>query len=243
MPSAGSTLSPLSHRQFRTLWIATLFANFGNLVFAVGAQWTMTAIDGRADMVALVWTAMALPMMLFSLLGGAVSDMRDRRRVLVVAYGCAAFISALLTFLAVEALLTPWLLVAATFALGVANAFYGPATQASIGGVVPREELAGAASLNILGFNVARTLGPALGGAIVAAAGASAAFFANLLAALAAVGMLSFWRPPPGEPKSGTSMLGSIVEGLVCVRDQAPLRSIVARARSPSPWPAARPGR
>ena len=230
MPSAGSTLSPLSHRLFRNLWIATLVANFGGLVLAVGAQWTMTSIDGRADMVALVWTAMALPMMLFSLVGGAVSDIHDRRHVLVAAYGCTALISALLAFLYVEGLLTPWPLLAATFALGTANAFYAPATQASIGSVVPRSELAGAASLNILGFNVARTLGPALGGAIVAAAGASAAFLANLFAALAAAVMLFFWRPPASEPKPGASILGSIVEGLVCVRDQAELRAIVARA-------------
>ena len=220
----------MSHGLFRTLWIATLIANFGGLVLAVGAQWTMTAIDGRADRVALVWTAMALPMMLFSLVGGAFSDMHDRRHVLVVAYGCTAFISAVLAFLFVEGWLTPWPLLAAIFALGMANAFCAPATQASIGSVVPRTELAGAASLNILGFNVARTLGPALGGAIVAVAGASAAFLANFLAAIAAAGMLFFWRLPAIEPKPAVSVLSSITEGLVCVRDLAPLRAIVVRA-------------
>src|SRR5688572_10556901 len=100
MRSAGSTLSPLAYPLFRGLWIATLAANFGNMVLAVGIQWLMTSIDGRADMVALIWTAMSLPMMLLSIVGGAFADMFDRRRLLLVAYGFAAAVSALLAWLA-----------------------------------------------------------------------------------------------------------------------------------------------
>ncbi|MGZ8337175.1 MAG: MFS transporter [Allosphingosinicella sp.] len=232
MRSSGSTLSPLGHPLFLTLWIATLTANFGNLVLAVGVQWQMTAIDGRADMVALVWSAMSLPMLLLSLLGGAIADQYDRRLVLMTAYGLTAAVSVTLAWLAFEGLATPWLLIGATFALGVTTAFYTPATQASIGSVVPRGELAGAASLNILGFNVARTLGPAAGGAIVALGGPMAAFLCNLVACLAAVSILAFWHPPRPEPRPGASILRSMTEGLRVVRDRPELKSIVLRALS-----------
>ncbi len=230
MRSPGSTLSPLTHGLFRALWIASLAANFGNMVLAVGTQWLMTAIDGRADRVALIWTAMALPMMLLSLVGGAFADLIDRRRLLLGAYGSAAAVSALLAWLAFEGLATPWILIGGTFALGVATAFATPASQASIGTVVPRAELAGAASLSILGFNVARTLGPAAGGAIVAAAGAPAAFLCNLAACLVSVGVLLGWRPPRPDPPVRASLSAALAEGLRCVRDSAPLRAIVARA-------------
>ena len=228
--SVGSTLSPLAHPLFRSLWIATLAANFGNMVLAVGIQWQMTAIDGRADMVALIWTAMSLPMMLLSIVGGAFADMHDRRRLLLAAYAAAAAISAGLAWLAFEGLATPWILIGATFALGVATAFYTPAAQASIGAVVPRGELAGAASLNILGFNAARTLGPAAGGAIVAAAGAPAAFLLNLAACLAALLILVGWRPPRPEPAAHASVFAAMAEGLRGVRDRPQLRAIVGRA-------------
>jgi MFS family permease len=230
MRAPGSTLSPLAFPLFLTLWIATLAANFGSLVLAVGVQWLMTAIDGRADRVALIWSAMSLPMLLLSLLGGAVADRYDRRRVLLAAYGAAAAISAALAWLVFEGLATPWLLIAATFALGVATAFSTPATQASLGLTVPREELAGAAGLNILGFNVARTLGPAAGGAIVAGGGPFAAFLCNLVACVAAVAILLSWNPPRRDGRPGASLLGSMTEGLRVVRDRPELRAIALRA-------------
>src|SRR3954463_12779785 len=99
MIAAGSTLSPLSPRLFLTLWIATLAGNFGNAIQAVGAAWLMTAVDGRADRVALVQTAIQLPIMLFVLLGGAVADMYDRRKVMLAAQTGIASLSALLALL------------------------------------------------------------------------------------------------------------------------------------------------
>jgi MFS family permease len=181
MRAPGSTLSPLSHRLFLTLCLASLAGYFGNAIQSVGAAWLMTALDGRADRVALVQTAIQLPIMLLALVGGAVADLYDRRRVMLAAQTGIAFASALLAALAWEGLVTPWLLLSLTFALGIGTAFYNPAAQASLGATVPRPELAGAASLHILGFNVARTLGPALGGALVAFGGAVAAFVCNAI--------------------------------------------------------------
>lgn len=232
MPASGSTLSPLAHRLFLILWIASLAANFGNGIQSVGAAWLMTALDGRADRVALVQTAIQLPIMLLALAGGAVADMYDKRLVMLAAQAGVALVSALLALLSFEGLVTPWLLLALTFALGIGTAFYNPAAQASIGATVPRPELAGAASLNILGFNVARTLGPAIGGGIVAFGGPFAAFAANALACLAATATLALWRLPAeaaGRP-ARTPIHRSMAEGLRCVRDTPALRAIVTRA-------------
>ena len=154
MPATGSTFSPLTHRLFLTLWAASLAGNFGNAIQTVGAAWLMTALDGRADRVALVQTAIQLPIMLLALAGGAVADMYNRRKVMLAAQASVAALSALLAWLSFEGLVTSWLLLGLTFALGIGTAFYNPAAQASIGATVPRLELAGAASLNILGFNI-----------------------------------------------------------------------------------------
>src|SRR3954463_12250685 len=156
MIAAGSTLSPLSHRLFLTLWVASMAGNFGNAIQSVGAARLMTAADGRADRVALVQTAIQLPIMLLALAGGAVADMYDRKKVMLAAQAGVAALSALLALLSFEGLVTPWLLLGLTFALGIGTAFYNPAPRASTGAPSPRPKLAGPGSLNILGFNVAR---------------------------------------------------------------------------------------
>ncbi len=231
MRRPGSTLSPLSSGLFLTLWLASLAANFGLAIQAVGAAWLMTQLDGRADRVALVQTAVQLPIMLLALVGGAAADLHDRRRIMLAAQAGIALLSALLALLAWQGLASAWLLLALTFALGIGTAFYNPAAQASLGATVPRAELAGAASLYILGFNVARTLGPALGGALVAFGGAVAAFAANALAGLAAALTLLLWRLPARDtPPAPRRLHRAIAEGLGCVRALPPLRAIVARA-------------
>ena len=170
--------------------------------------------------------------MLFALVGGAVADMYDRRKVMLAAQAGVAALSALLALLSFEGPGDAALLLGLTFALGIGTAFYNPAAQASIGATVPRPELAGAASLNILGFNVARTLGPAIGGGIVALGGPFAAFAANALACLAAAATLAFWRLPDeaAARPDRTGIHRAMAEGLRCVRDLPALRAIVARA-------------
>jgi MFS family permease len=214
MPAQGSTFSPLSHRLFLVLWITSLTGNLAHAGQSVAAQWLMTQIDGRADMVALIQTAINLPVMLLALVGGAVADVYDRRRVMLFAQGSLALVSGLLAFLVFRGMVTPWLLIALTFAMGVGVAFYNPAAQSSIGRVVPREELAGAVSLNILGFNVARTLGPAIGGGIVAIGGVFAGYVGSAVAFFAAAVLLMFWRPRFNNegPKSGTHIFAAMAD-------------------------------
>jgi MFS family permease len=232
-----TTLSPFAHRVFLALWLASFASNLGNAIQSVGASWLMTSIAPEADMVALVQTATSLPIMLFALIAGAIADLFDRRKVMLTAQIAMASASFLLAGLAFAGLVTPWALLALTFLLGAGVALFGPAMQVTVGEIVPRAELAGAVSLNILGFNVARSLGPAVGGGIVALAGSSAAFVANASSYLLAIVILFFWRKPPAQPPQANApaasvrrVLPAVLEGLLYVGAAPPIRIILLRA-------------
>ena len=195
MTTPDAPSSPLAVPAFRAMWLATLVANFGYMIQSVGASWMMTALDGSAQMIALVQTAMSLPIMLFSLWAGALADNRDRRKVMVAAQAAMLIVSATLALGAWLDLLGPWSLLAFTFLLGAAAAVNNPAWQASVGDIVPRALTARAVMLNGMSFNIARSFGPALGGAVVAAGGAAAAFLVNAVSYVGLIVVLARWRP------------------------------------------------
>lgn len=192
---SSAPASPLGVPIFRAVWLASMASNFGGLIQSVGASWMMTSLTASPTMVALVQSSTTLPIMLLSLLAGAVADGGDRRIVMLVAQGFMLLVSLALAACAWMGLLTPWLLLAFTFLIGCGTALNGPAWQASVGDMVPRPLLPGAVALNSMGFNIARSLGPAVGGAIVAAFGAAAAFAANAVSYLGLIGVLARWRP------------------------------------------------
>jgi MFS family permease len=174
--------------------VASLASNFGGLVQAVGAAWMMTSISDSVNMVALVQASTSLPIMLFSLVSGALADNFDRRRIMLIAQCFMLAVSALLTVCTYFGLVTPWLLLLFTFLIGCGTALNNPSWQASVGDMVPRDVLPAAVALNSMGFNITRSVGPAIGGAIVAAAGAAAAFAANTLSYFALLFALIRWR-------------------------------------------------
>jgi len=193
--SAQTTaLAPFRNATFRSLWIATIGSNFGGLVQGVGAAWMMTMIADSADMVALVQSSATLPIMLFSLVSGAIADSFDRRHVMLAAQFFMATVSAVLAVCAWLELLTPWLLLGFTLLIGCGAAFNNPAWQASVGDIVSRDDLPSAVLLNGVGFNVTRSVAPAIGGAIVATAGAAAAFAVNAVSYLGLIAALFRWR-------------------------------------------------
>jgi MFS family permease len=174
-PRSGGILSPLRLGLFRALWLANLVSATGTTVQGVGAAWLMTTLAGTPDQVALVQTATYAPILLFALLAGTLADLWDRRRVLLLAQLWTVLMAAGLALLSSLGLVTPSLLLLFTFGIGTGAALTGPAWQASVREIVPREELAAAVTLNAIAFNIARALGPAIGGIVVAAAGAAAA--------------------------------------------------------------------
>lgn len=165
-------------------------------------------------MVALVQGSVALPIMIFSLLAGVFADNFDRRRVMLIAQGFMFVVSVGLTVMAFEGLLTPWLLLGFTFLIGCGTALHNPSWQATMGDIVTREELPTAVSLNSMGFNLMRSVGPAAGGAIVALAGAAAAFAVNALSYVAIILALLRWKAPerdlhlPREPMGSAFSAG-----------------------------------
>ena len=190
----ASTLAPFASRTFLKIWSASLVSNFGSLIQAVGASWMMTSLAGSADYVALVQASTSLPIMLLALPSGAFADIWDRRVIMLVAQGALLVISIALTIMAYAGHLTPWSLLTMTFLIGCGTALYGPAWQASVGEQVPREHIPAAVSLNTMSYNLARTAGPAIGGVIVATAGAPASFVVNALTYVGLIVMLATWK-------------------------------------------------
>lgn len=192
---SSATASPLKIPIFRAIWFASLASNFGGLIQSVGAAWLMTSLSGSSQLVALVPAATTLPIMLLALWAGAVADNLDRRTVMLTCQLVMLVVSALLALAAWGGILTPWILLGFTFVIGCATAINGPAWQASVGDMVPRAALPSAVALNSMGFNLARSTGPALGGVIVAVAGAAAAFLFNAVSYVGLILVLLRWRP------------------------------------------------
>src|SRR5262245_24022245 len=228
---APSALSPFRYPVFRSIWIASLLSNFGSLIQSVGASWMMLQIAPSPDMVALVQASVSLPIMLLSLVAGAMADNMDRRRVMVFAQIFMLSVSLTLSICTWAGLVGPWTLLLFTFAIGCGSAFFAPAWQASVGDMVPRTEVPGAVALNSMGFNIARSVGPAIGGAIVAAAGAPAAFGVNAASYIALLYVLARWKRPPRTSALPNETLGiAMAAGLRYVAMSPHIRTVLLRA-------------
>ena len=193
--AGAPSASPWSYPIFRAVWVASLASNFGGLIQSVGASWMMLSLSASERMVAMVQASITLPILLLSLLAGAIADNLDRRRVMLFAQSLMLMVSVALAGFAWAGWLTPASLLTFTFLIGCGTALNGPAWQASVGDMVRRPALPSAIALNSMGFNIARSLGPAIGGAIVAAAGAAAAFLVNALSYVGLIVVLSRWKP------------------------------------------------
>src|SRR4051812_36619642 len=172
--AAPSAYAPLRHPLFRWLWIASLASNPGTWMQNVGATWLMTDLSASALMVALVQAATNLPFFVLAVPAGALADVVDRRRLLLAAQSWMLLVAVALAAVTSAGQMTPWLLLALTFLLGLGSALNAPAWQATTPEVVPREEVPAAVALGGVSMNVARAVGPAVGGLVVAAGGPGA---------------------------------------------------------------------
>ncbi|MDF0582010.1 MFS transporter [Bradyrhizobium yuanmingense] len=230
-PSVERLTTPLRYSTFRRVWLASLFSNLGLLIQGVGASWAMVEMTPSADKVALVQTALMLPVMLIAMPAGAIADMYDRRIVTLVSLGVAFAAATLLTALAWLGLVTPNILLTLCFAVGTGMALMGPAWQSSVSEQVPSETLASAVALNGISYNIARSLGPAIGGIVVAAWGAVAAFALNALLYLPLMVALLLWKRPsrPSRlPREGLSR--AIISGVRYIANSPSIRIVVTRS-------------
>ena len=228
--NADGIAAPLRHSVFRRIWLASLLSNLGILIQGVGAAWAMTQMAASADKVALVQTALMLPVMLISMPAGAIADMHDRRIVAMVSLAIALSGATTLTVLAWLNLISPNTLLALCFVVGSGMALFGPAWQSSVSEQVPSETLPSAIALNGISYNIARSFGPAIGGVVVAAAGAVAAFAANALLYLPLLIVLFLWNrvsEPSRLPREKLNR--AIVSGVRYITNSPPIKIVLTR--------------
>jgi MFS family permease len=230
LASKPGTFAPLQHTVFRNMWLASLFSNLGLFIMGVGAAWDMMQLTKSATMVALVQTALMLPVALFSVASGALADMFDRRKVAMAGLFVSVAGATALTLTAYAGYITSWLLLFLCFIVGTGTALLWPAWGASVNEQVPGDVLPSAVALNGISYNVARSFGPAIGGVIVAAAGGVAAFaiattfYAPLLA------VLYFWKRKVEPSRLPPETLGrAMISGFRYVLNSPPIRIVVAR--------------
>jgi MFS family permease len=174
-----STWAPLRHTVFRALWIASLASNIGTWMQTVGAQWLLVGEPNAPTLVALVQTATLLPVFLLSMPAGVLADTFDRRHLLVAVQGFQVVVGIVLTITTLTGQMTPPLLLLLTFVLGAGATLMTPAWQALIQDIVPRDELHSATVLGSMNVNLARAVGPALAGLLIAKIGPAAVFALN----------------------------------------------------------------
>lgn len=246
-PGPFAAWYPLREPLFRSLWIAAVISYTGTWMQNVGAGWLMASITMSPLMVGLVQAANTLPVFLCVLPAGALADIVDRRRLLVVTQTWMVIASAALGALTIAGHTSPWVLLAFTFLLGFGAVMNDPAWQAITPEIVSPPNLASAIALNSAGFNVARAVGPALGGLVIAAgarwlgrycpngvqsveAGAGLSFWLNAASFLGVIVFLLRWkRRPHNASDQATQVWRSMQAGLQYVRHTKPVISVLVR--------------
>ena len=180
------------------LWTATVISNIGFWMYNAGSGWLMTSLNPNPLIVSMVQVANALPMFLFALPAGALADIIDKRKFLLIVEVGTTVVAAVFAAIVSLGIATPGNLLLFTFLIGAGGALTAPAWQSIVPQLVPRQELQPAVAANSVGINVSRAIGPALGGIIIAGAGIAAPFWLNAICNLGIIGALLWWRVPTG---------------------------------------------
>ena len=224
----GGSLAPFAHPAFRAIWIANLASNLGATLQSVGAAWLMTELTTSHQLIAGVQASTTLPIMLFGVFAGAIADNYDRRRVMLTAQIGMLVTSAVLALLSWFGHISPLLLLAITVTLGIGTALNSPAWQASVRQQVGLRDLPQAIALNTISFNLARSVGPALGGLLISLWNVSLAFAINAVSYVAMIVVLFRWRPET-PPRERRAMLPAIAVGIHFCAHSSPIRRVLTR--------------
>ena len=223
--------APLSYPIFRAILIVTFTSNIGTWIQDVGASWLMTSLAPSPLMVSLIQTAGNLPYFLLGLLAGTLADITDKRRLLLISQLWMLASVGTLGVLTIFHLTTPWILLGLTFSVGVGSVLGAPAWQAVVPELIPREEILDAVAMNGVQFNVARGMGPVIGGIIVTAWGAGVAFLANAASFVGVIGVLLSWRRTQRKSMLPAERIyGGIRAGARYVRYSPVLNAVLVRS-------------
>jgi MFS family permease len=188
---SASGISPFRYSLYRTLWIAALFSYIGGAMYDVGASWLMTSLAPNPLFVSLITTATTLPIFLFALPSGTLSDIFDRRSIILITCAYMFTISTILGMLTLVGMTTPTVLLLLTFALGAGTTMIRTPIIPTMSGLVSRSELPAALTLSAVAGNIGRVVGPTVGGFIVAAIAPWAVFFLNSASFIGMIVVLS----------------------------------------------------
>lgn len=202
-------LRPLANTTYRNLWAGNLGSTFGTMMQTVGASWLMLTMTQSPQMVALVQSCVTLPLLVLSLLAGALADTFDRRKIMLAAQGFMLVAALALTALGFLGALTPALILLFTFLIGCGGAIHVPTWQSSLRDIVERRDLPSAVALHSMAFNTMRSIGPAVGGGLMMVAGAPLLFLLNAASYLPLIGALLRWRGPETGPAAAREPLAS----------------------------------
>ena len=225
------SFAPLRIPVFAVLWGATVLGNIGSFMRDVASGWLITDLSASPAAVAMIQTAATLPVFLFAIPAGVLSDILDRRRFLIFVQFILAGVSLALMALSSSGTLTVEYLIALTFVGGIGAALMGPTWQSIVPELVPREQLRNAVALNSLGINIARAVGPAVGGLILASFGAAVTYGADALSYVFVIVALFWWRRPKTEASElSESFFGAFRAGLRYARASRELHLVLLRA-------------
>src|SRR5262249_55463746 len=224
-----SPWAPLRVPLFRSLWIAAVISYTGTWMQNVGAGWLMTQMTMSPLMVSLVQAAATMPVFFLMLPAGALADLVDRRRFLLITHAWMVVAAATLGILSLTQHITPWILLLFTLILGLGAVMNDPAWQALTPELVSMEYHAPAVALNSVGFNAARAVGPALGGLVVAAAGSGVSFLLNAVSFFGVIIFLYRWKRPHIEQAPTGRVMDAMSAGLRHVRETPLVRSVLIR--------------
>src|SRR5450432_2557427 len=173
----------------------------------VGAAWLMVSLGAGPGYVALTQTASSLPFFLLALPAGSAGDIVDRRKLILSTEVWMVSVAFLLAVFTLTGHMSPWLLLALTFALSAGDAFETPTWRAVLPELVANEDIESASALNGIEFNLARAIGPALAGLLIAAAGVGVAFVANVASFFGVIVVVARWKRPVHKRTSPTETL------------------------------------
>ena len=232
-----SFAAPFRYPAFTVIWTATLVSNVGGWMYSAASGWLMTSLDPDPLTVALVQAASSLPICLFAIPAGALADIFDKRKFLIVVESITTAVSAIYAVIVGLGWATPGNLLVFTFLIGAAGAMTVPAWQAVVTYLVPKDDLPPAIAANSVGVNISRALGPALGGLTISAYGIVAPFWINAASNLGIVASLLWWRPRtragtllPAE-RFGQAILAGLRYARVAATTTRPTNQTRERAR------------
>jgi MFS family permease len=229
--SSGGSFAPLRQPVFAVLWTATVLGNTGSFMRDVASSWLMTDLSAAPAAVAMVQAAATLPIFLLAIPAGVLSDILDRRKFLIAIQFLLASVSITLMILSHMGMLSVSALIGLTFLGGIGAALMGPTWQAIVPELVPREDVKSAVALNSLGINIARSIGPAAGGLLLAAFGAAVTYGADVASYILVIAALLWWpRAKNADDALSENFFGAFRAGLRYTRASKPLHVVLLRA-------------